>query len=192
MNTNKPTKGDGTSALDEYVNIYMNYQNKIHSFYDKDDWEGLVDYIKSAEKRTGKNHWLTMQLALAYIQKRDYPRAKRKLAEGLRLHDDCVMVPFLGGLVFLEEGDWTAAVEFFKMVTSLSVDKVVDLASCPCCAERHQAQTLIADSNFLLSECYGYLGLTDLAKVHRSVHRKAVDEGVRSLYKDESEEYDDD
>ncbi|MGC3947737.1 MAG: hypothetical protein QM762_25075 [Chryseolinea sp.] len=188
MDTNKLPTGDGTSAVDEYIKIYMNYQNRIHSFYDKDDWEGLVDYINSTEKRMGKNHWLTMQLALAYIQKRDYPRAKRKLAEGLKLHDDCVMVPFLCGIVFLEEGDRNAAIEFFKMLTSLSVDKIVDLASCPCCAEMHQAQTLIADSNFLLAECYSYFGFNDLAKQHRSVHQKAVNNGVRSLYIEDTED----
>ena len=102
------------------------------------------------------------------------------------------MIPVLCGIVFLEEGNWNAAVDFFKMVTGLSVDTIVESSSCPCCAEKHQAQTVLADSNFLLSECYGYLGFNDLAKVHRSEHRKAVDEGVRSLYVEESEENDED
>ena len=192
MDTNKSKAGDGTSTIDEYVKIYMTHQNKIHSFYEKDDWKGAIDYINNIQKRMGKNHWLMMQLALAYIQKRDYVQAKHKLAEALKLHDDCVMIPFFCGVVSLEEGNRNVAVDFFKMVTGLSVDTIVELSSCPCCAEKHQAQTVLADSNFLLSECYGYLGFNDLAKVHRSEHRKAVEEGVDSLYANDAEENDQD
>jgi tetratricopeptide (TPR) repeat protein len=187
MNINHSTPGDGTNAVEEYVKIYMKYQDKISEFYSKDDWDGLIDYLYTALKKTRNDHWLTMQLAWAYILKKDYPKAKQKLTSALRLHDDCIMVAYLSGLVFLEEGNHQKAITLFEIVLGVSVETLVECASCPCCAEEPQAQTLHADSHFLISECYSYLGFNERARHHRAAHRKAVNEGVATGYREESE-----
>lgn len=185
MNINNLTPGDGANAVEEYVKIYMKYQEKIHEFYDKDDWDGLIDYLNTALGKTRNDHWLTMQLAWAFILKHDYPKAKQKLKEALTLHNDCIMVPFLSGLVFLEEGNRQDAITLFEIVIGVSADTLVECASCPCCAEEPQAQTLLADTHFLLSECYSYLGFDERARHHKAVHRQAVNDGVLTAYSKE-------
>lgn len=180
----KASYGEGTNAIEEFVNLYMQYQDKINEFYSKDDWDGLIAYINGLP--TKDDHWLTMQLAWAFILKEDYRNAKQKIREALLLHDDCVMVPFLSGLVFLQDGDHKTAITFLQMVVDLKAETIAEYSSCPCCAEEHQAQSLLADAHFLLSGAYAHLGLNDLATQHRKIHAKAIRKGVRSAYKPKS------
>ena len=188
---NHSNLSDGGDAVSQYAMLYMKYQDKIREYQDKQDWDGLVDYLANyALKRTEKDHWLTVQLAIAYIEKRDYTNAKKTLRAAIVLNDDCVIVAFLSGFVVMQEDKCSTAVLFLKAITEAGVNKIFKYASCPCCAEKEQAQSIVADSNFLLSECYSNMGNSQQAILHEMLHREAVRDGVASLFGPETEDED--
>ncbi|MEJ1237912.1 hypothetical protein WBG78_07285 [Chryseolinea sp. T2] len=183
---NNSTPGDGSDAIELFGEIYLKYQKRILELISMEAFDALIDYIKQAQKKTRDDHWLMMQLALAYLFKQDYQKTHKALRDAMILHDDCIMVPYLSGHLFLQKGEWTKAASLFQIVIDAGVEAIYNYSSCLCCGEEHQAHSIVADSNFLLSECYNYLGCKEQAVFHRNLHRKAVSEGVRSIYDPET------
>lgn len=152
---------------------------RISEYFEKENWDAIIETLKSIIEKEPNDHWMLTQIASAYYEKGDYGTAYKFIVDAMSCQDDCPLVLWHLASIFRMRGRQEDAVTIWEELINRGEDK---LAFDKCGEGLSWARSLIADCKYMISKTHRELGDEKLANDFKSSYLKDITDGVMSIY----------
>lgn len=156
----------------------------IYNHVTNSDWDSIIDMLEAMLEDDRRDHWLRLELAMAYQRKSDYDNALKHARLSLGIAPDCAMTQWIVALTHLARGEFKEASEMAEGLINRSSAEIMH-GPCgngsDCDLHTAQAETIINDSRMLMSIYYCESGYQKLSCYFLTMYKRNVAKGIGTM-----------